>query len=163
MIRLHLWIIAMFLSLAGCTSGRSRVFVQFNDEAPLTGELPVNPLQWGVITCGTDPGESTMSTLFGNDMAVRYSRVEGSGEYPPGSVLSLVTWRQQDDPRWFGARMPARVKSVEFVEFTNSEDDHRGVRYRFYSGYPLKEARNLAAGTDARVAQLVSLRAAVMP
>jgi len=144
------------------TSRTSRVAMQLNDEAALAGDLPANPLRWSVITCGTDPRGSTMSTLFGNDIAVRYSRTEAEGKYPPGSVLSLVTWQQQDDGRWFGAKMPARVKSVEFVEFTSAADG-RGVRYRLYSGYPLKEAGGLTERTDARVAHLISLRAAVMP
>lgn len=29
--------------------------------------------------------------------------------------LSLVTWKQQEDRRWFGARIPAASKSVELV------------------------------------------------
>ena len=120
-------------------------------------------LRWSVITVGANPGESTMSTLFGNDIAVEYSRKESAGNYPPGSVLSFVTWQRQEDGRWFGARMPARVKSVEFVEFTSSEEGRSAVRYRLYSGYPLKQTESPAPQADARVRRLVSLRAAVMP
>ena len=116
-----------------------------------------------MITVGANPGESTMSTLFGNDIAVQYSRKESAGNYPPGSVLAFVTWQRQDDGRWFGARMPARAKSVEFVEFPGSGEAHPAVRYRLYSGYPLREAESPEQQTDARVRRLVSLRAAVMP
>jgi len=161
--RLCLSFITLVLILTGCISGRSGVVMQFNDEAALTGDLPVNPLRWGVITCGANPQESTMSTLFGNDIAVRHSRTDSAGGYPPGAVLSFVTWQQQEDGRWFGAKMPARLKSVEFVEFSSSEEGHSTVRYRLYSGYPLKDVASLEGPTDARVAHLVSLRAAVMP
>jgi hypothetical protein len=163
MSRFHLSVFTMLTTLAGCTSAVSHVVSRLNDEAALVGDLPVDPLQWRVITFATDTGQSTMSTLFGNDIAVQYSRGESAGNYPPGSVLSFVTWQRREDGRWFGAKMPAQVKSVEFVEFTNSEDGHTTVRYRLYNGYPLKEAESLKQQTDARVRRLVSLRAAVMP
>jgi len=163
MTRFYFSVVTILLTLAGCTNGSSRVAMQLNDEAALAGDLPVNPLQWGVITCGADPRELTMSTLFGNDIAVQYSRMESSGKYPPGSVLSLVTWQQQEDARWFGARMPARVKSVEFLEFANSADGHYALRYRLYTGYPLREAENPSKQIDVRVSHLICLRAAVMP
>ena len=118
MSRFHLSVITMLLTLAGCTSAVSHAVNRLNDAAALMGDLPADPLRWGVITVGANPGESTMSTLFGNEIAVQYSRKKSAGTYPPGSVLSFVTWQRQEDVRWFGARMPARVKSVEFVEFT---------------------------------------------
>jgi hypothetical protein len=153
----------MLMTLTGCTSAVSHVVTELDEEAALVGDLPMDPLQWGVITVGANPEESTMSTLFGNDIAVQYSRKESAGNYPPGSVLSFVTWQRQEDGRWFGARMPARVKSVEFVEFASSEEGRAAVRYRLYGGSPLKEAESPKDRTDARVKQLVSLRAAVMP
>jgi hypothetical protein len=150
MSRFHLPVIMMLLTLAGCTSGVSHVVTLLNDEAALAGDLPMDPLRWDVITFGANPSESTMSTLFGNDIGVEYARRESAGNYPPGSVLSFVTWQRQEDGRWFGARMPARVKSVEFVEFPGSEEGHSAVRYRLYSGYPLKqESRISARGCDA--------------
>ena len=163
MSRFHLSVITMLLTLAGCTSAVSHVVTRLNDTANLTGDLPADPLRWGVITVGANPGESTMSTLFGNDIAVQYSRKESAGKYPPGSVLSFVTWQRQQDGRWFGARMPAQVKSVEFVEFTGSGERDFAVRYRLYSGYPLREAESPTTLVEARVRRLVSLRAAVMP
>ena len=40
-----------------------------------------------------------MYTLFGNDLAVQYAHTNPQHDYPAGSVLSLVTWSQQEDPR----------------------------------------------------------------
>lgn len=97
MSRFHLSVITMLLTLAGCTSAVSHVVTRVNHEAALVGDRPGDPLQWGVITVGANPEESTMSTLFGNDIAVQYSRKASAGNYPPGSVLSFVTWRQQED------------------------------------------------------------------
>jgi hypothetical protein len=109
--------------------------------APLADSLPVNPLQWRVITSGVDPHDSTMFTLFGK---------EG------GSALALVTWRQQEDSRWFGARIPAQVLSVELL-------DRPSNVYRVFKGSPLKETTDLKSRDAGRAAYLVSMRAAVMP
>jgi hypothetical protein len=163
MSRFYLPVITMLLTLAGCTSAVSHVVTHLNDEAVLAGDLPMDPLRWDVITFEANPSESTVSTLFGNDIGVEYARRESAGNYPPGSVLAFVTWRRQEDGRWFGARMPARVKSVEFVEFPSSEEGHSAVRYRLYSGYPLRQAESSTAEADGRIRSLVSLRVAVMP
>jgi mono/diheme cytochrome c family protein len=84
--------------------------------AALPVSLPYQPLGWGAITMFVDPKTHTMATLYGNDaamLAVQASRA--GGVYPAGSVLALVTWVQRDDPHWFGARIPDRPLSVEFV------------------------------------------------
>jgi hypothetical protein len=54
-----------------------------------------------------------------------------------------VTWTQRDDPHWFGARIPDRPLSVEFVEASGQQP-----RYRRFSGDSLEEdagATNIAA------------------
>jgi hypothetical protein len=144
------------LILAGCSSENPRVVTRVNQDAALTGDLIANPLGDKVITTWIDPRNSTMSTLFGNDVAVENSR----GEYPAGSMLALVTWTQQEDPRWFGAKIPAKPQSVEFVVVGTEP----AYSYRKYEGSPLKQV-STDAGTSPndRAAYLLSQRAAVMP
>ena len=69
-----------------------------------------------------------MSTLYGNDVAVRYARMNPQQDYPAGSVLSLVTWVQREDGHWFGAKIPGPVKSVEFVTVTAGPNNHPRIR-----------------------------------
>jgi hypothetical protein len=108
--------------------------------------------------------DSTMSTLYGNDLAVEYIRTRAEHDYPPGSVLSLVTWTEQEDPRWFGAMIPESVKSVEFVTVGSLENGHPSNSYEKYEGMPLKESpAQDSASANVRAAFLLSLRAAVMP
>ena len=45
-----------------------------NERAALSGRLPWNPLSGNVITSVIDKQASTMSTLYGNAIAVRYAR-----------------------------------------------------------------------------------------
>ncbi len=70
-----------------------------------------------------------------NDVAVGYARTNGKGGYPAGSVISAVTWGQQEDPRWFGGSIPAKPHSVEIVTFdgTYSYKRYEGSRCRWWS------------------------------
>jgi hypothetical protein len=99
-----------------------------------------------------------MSTLYGNDVAVQYARANAEKMYPAGSVLSVVTWSEQEDPRWFGAKIPQKVGSVEFVTVTGPG----AYSYQRYEGSPLKRVA-MDATTNERADYLLAQRAAVMP
>ena len=141
----------------------SALVPSINQPASFTGQLPWNPLRWKVITSLMDNRASTMSTLYGNDFAVGFAR-SGGRDYPPGSVLALVTWRKQDDDRWFGARIPEQVKSVEFVSASAGPNNQAVYSYERYEGSPLMRTSAPDGGNpSARTAYLLSLRASVMP
>jgi hypothetical protein len=139
-------------------TGQARAPV--NERAGLTGTLPWNPLGWGVITSVTDHKGGTMSTLYGNAVAVKCAR-SGVQDCPGGAVVALVTWTMQDDARWFGGRIPGTAKSVEFVRTISELGSHSTHTYERYEGSPL--TKTAASYDDARIAYLRSLRAAVMP
>lgn len=148
------------LPLAGCTSKPATPSI--NQQASLNGTLP-NPLQWKIITSSLNRRDSTMSTLYGNDIAVKYARSNADHNYPTGAVLSLVTWAQRDDPHWFGAKIPATVKSVEFLTVTASPNQP-AYTYENYQGSPLKKIdMSDTSAVNVRVDHLLSQRAAVMP
>jgi len=65
---------------------------------------------------------------------------------PNGSALSLVTWTQQEDSRWFGAKIPAPVKSVEFVFVSTAADGRPSYSYRKFEGTPLKNSSLRSTG-----------------
>jgi hypothetical protein len=156
------------LSLLGCSDNNQKTSAEINQGASLAGEfaagLPANPLQWKVITSEISQTDSTMATLYGNDLAVQYARTHAQHSYPAGAVLSLVTWTQQEDPRWFGAKIPATAKSVEFVTVGSAADGKPSYSYQEYGGAPLKklsaeEGRN----PNDRAEYILSQRAAVLP
>jgi len=104
-----------------------------------------------------------MSLLFGNAAAIEHARTQGGGDYPSGTILSMVTWRQQEDLRWLGANIPAPPSTVEFVTARAAEDARVAFEYRKFEGVPLRETAipaKLAAGP---IAWLLARRAAVMP
>ena len=104
-----------------------------------------------------------MSTLYGNDIAVQYARSNSQQDHPAGSVISLVTWTQRDDSRWFGAKIPSQVKSVEFVNVIEASNDQPSYSYESYTGSPLTRT-SISDGRSfgSRAAYLLSRRAAVM-
>jgi hypothetical protein len=156
--------LALSLSLLGCAADEPKISAVFNQSASLAGQLRANPLQWKVITSSIDRAGSTMSTLYGNDLAVEYARTSSPHDYPVGAELSLVTWTQTEDARWFGARIPAQVMSVEFVTVESEPGGKRSFSYREFTGTPLKMSSTQQSLTPSeRSAYLLSQRAAVMP
>ena len=151
-------VLAGLVLLAGCSRENARVTTTLNNGAELVGELPSNPMRGKVITSWVDKQGSTMSTMFGNDVAVRYARTNQGAKYPAGSVVSVVTWSQQEDPRWFGGNIPADAKSVEFVSVRTGANAYS---YQRYEGSPLKKVADEAP--NGRAVSLLSQRAAVMP
>jgi hypothetical protein len=105
-----------------------------------------------------------MSTLYGNDLAVDYARTNPLHDYPAGAILALVTWAQAEDPRWFGAKIPMQVKSVEFLAISDTPIGQRSYSYQKLEGTPLKQSTAEQSTSPAgRAAYLLSERAAVMP
>jgi hypothetical protein len=105
-----------------------------------------------------------MSTLYGNDAAVQYARSNAGRDYPAGAIVSLVTWTQQEDARWFGARIPGQVKAVEFVNVTSGPDNRRLYAYQKYEGSPLQRtSQSEGPAPEARAAFLLSRHADVIP
>lgn len=160
----HLVAVLLTLNLFACAGDGPKVSATFNQDASLSGDLPANPLQWKVITAAINSGDSTMSTLYGNDVTVRNARANSQHDYPTGSALSLVTWTQREDSRYFGAKIPDEVKSVEFVFVRISGDARSSYSYEVYEGKPLKRVTTQEGPTPiSRAAYLLSQRAAVMP
>lgn len=156
----NFWLLGVsVIALAGCQERvNPRVVTRLNQDAALMGDLPSNPLANKVITSWISKKDATMSTLYGNDVAVESARSRSDGKYPAGSVLSAVTWEQQEDPRWFGGKIPKTPRSVEFVTVGQGAGAYT---YQRYEGSPLKKVD--AAAQNDRAAYLLLQRAAVMP
>jgi hypothetical protein len=127
----------------------------------LSGELPVDPFNWRVISSAVDERAATMAILYGNDVAVRNARTSPDRGYPPGSVLAVATWRRQDDEHWFGARIPGGLRSIEVVTV---RADGSSDSYDEYRGALLTRAATTEAGrARTRIDQILGQPAAIMP
>jgi hypothetical protein len=120
--------------------------------------LPHQPLAWGAITMYVDPKNHTMATLYGDDAAMDAVEAHRAAPaYPAGAVLALVTWTQRDDPHWFGARIPDRPLSVEFVEAGGQP------HYRRFSGTALEEDEGATKLAAERASFMLGLSPAPLP
>jgi hypothetical protein len=140
------------------TARVSREEVANNAAAALPASLPYQPLGWGAITMYVDPKTRTTATLYGNDEAIQAVQAARSvPAYSAGAVVALVTWAQRDDPHWFGARIPDRPVSVEFVQ-----PGGRQPGYRRFSG-PALSAEEGAANAAERTSFVLGLAPAPLP
>jgi len=113
--------LAVVISLlaAGCTDNRHHDLYNESASHVDASETGFNPLEGNVISTFIDPHDTTMSTLYGNDSAARHA--EQQAPYTDGDTLSLVTWKQQEDPYWFGGNIPDSVVTIEIVRFKSGE------------------------------------------
>ncbi len=138
---------AMVLVVCGCSGKKIADADLYNVQAAVDAGLPYPVMEWKAITSVVDRNAETTSTLFGNDAAVGAARAGVA--YPSGAVLGLVTWKEREDPHWFGARIPGDVVSVEFVEVGGAD--------RLFVGTPWREG----AGSEAK--DILGMKAAVAP
>jgi len=90
-----------------------------------------------VISSSINRKKGTMSTLYGNDQAFQYAHTHADSSYPNGSVLALVTWKQQEDPHWFGANIPGALQSIELVKINATN-----ASYEQFTGAALTQSTN---------------------
>lgn len=149
-------------TIDGCGNHAASTPEPVGEEVSVSANLPFNPFQWKIISSSINPQTGTMATLYGNDLAVQTARHGSQPAYPPGAVLAMVTWYQQEDNRWFGARIPGRMKSVEIVAM---EQDGHSRSYQEFSGSPLIMTKLVPAPAlpDPRIDYILALRASVMP
>ena len=160
---IHLLALSLVLILTGCSQPNARVITRFNRKAEISGELPYNPLQWEVIASTLNHKDHTLATVLGNDRAIAHARKNATHAYPAGSVLCVITWSQEEDPRWFGGNIPGNVRSIEFVE-VQSAQDHETYLYTLYGGSPLKKLVSTDEKSPrSRAAYILGQRAAVVP
>jgi hypothetical protein len=161
--------LSILVLLSGCTDKKIDTASLYNQEASLPDTLSFNPLEWKVICSSLNKNDKTMSTLYGNDMAVKSAR-KGVA-YPAGSVIALVTWSQKEDVHWFGARIPGAVQSIEQVKFNAPAHDFsipgKDSSLPFYERYEGSPLRISVAGNPSiiksRIAYLAGQKASVVP
>jgi|GEM_PF-644518 hypothetical protein len=120
-------IIVMTL-LASCTQNKSQPHnvLGINEKSAIhtLGDLPENPLLLHGMTTSIQPKDSSISTLYGNEIAYVYAHRQGGGNYSAGAVLYYVTWKSAADELWFGAHVPSAILIVEQLTFTDSNKPH---------------------------------------
>jgi hypothetical protein len=114
-----------------------------------------------VINSAINRKKSTMSTLYGNDVAFSHAAATADSSYPAGSVLALVTWKQQEDPNWFGANIPGELAGIELIRVNGPAT---AISYRQYSGSALRPALDRdTVQVHTRIRYILGEKPSVMP
>lgn len=158
-------LILLFIGLLSWScSGTKKGEPAYNVKASLPASFKFNQMGLKVITSSVNTKNHTMSTCYGNDIAVNTARAGGQANYPAGAVITLVTWNQQEDQNWFGGNIPAEIKSVEMVKRSASADLAGNSTYQKFTGKDLREAPSAEImDSKDRINYILGLRAAVMP
>ena len=130
-----------------------------NSKASLPASFKLSELHQNVISSFINKRDSTMSTLYGNDEAGKIAAKQAQ----PGdsdASFTLVTWHQQEDPHWFGARIPGELISVETVH-TGTEKDQL-IDYQKYSGKNLVKLAD-TVGSSSRIHFILSQTPSIIP
>jgi hypothetical protein len=98
-----------------------------------------------------------MSTLYGNDFAKATAQA-GKSICLPGAVFALVTWKQQDDKRWIGGKIPGNLVSVEILK---ADKQQQTQTYSRFLGANLTADPD-TTGQRARTAFILSLKPSIM-
>jgi hypothetical protein len=155
----HLLFPAIILLLSACTDNNNNIQL-LNNKAALPASFDFSKLGLRVMTTLINRKQTTTATLYANDAAIK-GAVNGNKDIKDGEVFALVTWKQQPDAHWFGARIPADFQSVELLKITGPKGKE-SISYQSFMG------KTLVLNTDtsqnqARIKYILAQQPAVMP
>ena len=113
-----------------------------------------------VITSFIDKKAGTMSTLYGNEPALQKATSLNQSMVSDAS-FTLVTWKQQPDEHWFGAKIPGDLQLVEVLK-TNSSGDNLVLNYQRYEGKTFVLNSDTLHNSE-RIKFILDQRPSVMP
>jgi len=149
---------ACTLMLAACSDNKPVEL--YNTKAALPSSPKYNLDGLKVITSFVNKAKGTASTLYGNDLALK-AAIEGNKIIAAKEVFTLVTWKQQDDDHWFGAKIPSDVESVEVIK-TASSGNSVAVNYEQLNGKAL-DLKTDTSGQAERIKYILGQKPSVLP
>jgi hypothetical protein len=156
---------ALYSLMAACTfmfaaCSSNQPVELYNTKAALPASPKYNLDGLKVITSFVNKKQGTASTLYGNDLALK-SAIDGNKTIAANEVFTLVTWKQQDDDHWFGAKIPSDVESVEVIK-TASSGNSVAVNYEQLNGKELV-VKTGTVGQAERIKYILEQKPSVLP
>jgi len=153
-----LWV---FFCLLICSCSNNDNFSNnINTKASFPDSIKFSPAGLKVITSFINRKSGTMSTLYGNPLALK-SAAGLNKMLAGGEAFTLVTWKQQPDEHWFGASIPGDLESVEILK-TNSNGAAVVINYQRYEGKALAPNSNTSMKNE-RIKFILDQHPSVMP
>lgn len=163
--RILLYITGLYFLSIGCKQTNHDKNDLFNQAASISSAdtLPLNLLEWKVITSFINTKNKTMATLYGNDKAFYYASHHAENNYLEGTVLALITWNQVSDKHWFGANIPGTIRSVELLQFVTFSGNLPKPVYTKYEGHPLQPSAEGKTEISKRTTFIMNQKKSVIP
>lgn len=153
--------VGVFLCLLICScNNNGNITSNINTKASIPDSFEFSPAGLKVITTFISKKPGTMSTLYGNPLAVK-SAGNFNKALAGGESFTLVTWKQQPDEHWFGANIPGDLQLVEVLT-TNLSDAHVMMNYQRYEGKKLDLLSDTLYKRE-RIKLILDQRPSVMP
>lgn len=153
---------ALFL-LSACSSKTDNAELM-NTEAALPAAFNLTKMGLKVITSGINPQQATMFTLYGNNKALQLLK-EGR-TVAADETFALITWKQQADKNWFGARIPGPLHRLEMIKTsaaTNGAATGKPqISYQRFEGPHLVLNKD-TTGNAERISYIFAQQPSVMP
>ncbi len=153
----HIILFFVLILMVSCKQ-KSKETLNVGASVQQNDELSENPLLMNPITSSVQPKDSTMSTLYGNEIAFNYAKQNSDFKYPGNAVLYEVTWKQKPDELWFGGNIPKEIYSVERITFNKDSSV-----YEKFQGKPLKPVKTDETEDKLRKDFIISQKMAVSP
>ncbi|MCF0075573.1 hypothetical protein LZD49_34185 [Dyadobacter sp. CY261] len=146
------------ISITGCNKATDPDQL-INKPASIPDSLGLSDMQGQVVSSFINKKTQTMGVLYASGPALKSADIIAMDK--KGKTLTLVTWRQQDDPHWFGARIPADLLSVERIMLSDSESAAE-LQYQKLAGSNLTGVAD-TTGRSKRIGFILSLKPSVIP
>lgn len=153
-------LISLSLAIGSCSEKKSPDQI-INQKASLPEALNWEAARYKVITSYIDKKDSTMSILYGNDLA-RKTFIASKNRVVSGEMLALVTWKQKADENWFGARIPGKLNTVELIKTATQNAGLPAIAYSLYKGKEFILSKD-TTGNQTRIKYIFGLQPSVMP
>ncbi|CAN5484327.1 hypothetical protein BH10BAC4_BH10BAC4_11500 [soil metagenome] len=143
-----------------CSCSNTNTADNMNTKASFPDSYTFQSSEMKVITTIINRKLGTMSTLYGNSLALQKSR-DSDAKMVAGELYKLVTWKQQPDTHWFGANIPGDLQSIEAIQTTSAEDIVT-INYQLYEG------QNITLHSDTvnrsnRISFILKLKPSILP
>lgn len=155
-----IYILLSIATLLSACSSKPTGASLINNKASLPASFNFEALGLKVMSSSINKKQGTMATLYANAQGLK-TAIAGTNSHIPGEVFALITWKQQDDDHWFGAKIPGDLSSVELIK-TTAAANHTLISYQRFEG------KNLVASTDTlhqqdRIKYIFTQQPSVMP
>lgn len=135
-------------------------FENRNEWASFPTSFDFDELNVKAIAVLANPTKGTTSILFGNEQASHELKTMELTNND--KKLVLVTWKQGDDPHWFGAKIPGDLLTVEVLQTTTSFENINEVAYKLYQGKELILNTENTSQND-RIVFIKSIKPTIIP